>query len=388
MNTTFDSRPGPPGSSPRRGHPGRGDDLLDDLGGGQVAGEAALAGGAERAGHAAAGLAGHADRDPVGVAHQHALDQRAVVQAPQRLAGRPGIGLQRADLGEQRGQQGRPDLRAHGRRQVGHRRRIVLEPAEVVPAQLVGAKRRQAEFDDGGPAGGRVEIGEMGRRLGAAGRLEDERERGHDASILPDSRATRQPSSRPLARARRSRLAGGFDLGHLGVGHREADQPGRVDAVVGDASPSPPGRCRRSRRSGCGASRCSAPARWATVPWQNTPNPSRGVNDALIAGRARSWRAFGESAAVVKYQWPCRKWPSTAETRGSPDLVVGGDVEHRRDRQLGDQPLGGQPPLRRHDRLQMLGRALEARVEQVLQALQLVGRLVHAPRLSPPVRHR
>ena len=61
---------------------GRRDDLLDDLGGRQVAGQARLAGGAERAVHAAAGLARHADGDPVGVAHQHALDEGAVEEPP------------------------------------------------------------------------------------------------------------------------------------------------------------------------------------------------------------------------------------------------------------------------------------------------------------------
>ena len=64
---------------------GAGDDLLDDLGGGHVAVQPALAGGAERAGHAASGLGGHAHGDPAGVAHEHRLDQRAVEEPPQRL---------------------------------------------------------------------------------------------------------------------------------------------------------------------------------------------------------------------------------------------------------------------------------------------------------------
>ena len=49
-------------------------DLLDDLAGREVAGEAGLAGGAEPAPHRAAGLARHAHRGPVGVEHQHGLD--------------------------------------------------------------------------------------------------------------------------------------------------------------------------------------------------------------------------------------------------------------------------------------------------------------------------
>ena len=84
MKTTLDSRP----SGTSRDEPAlRGDDLLDDLAGRQVAGQAALAGRAERAAHPAAGLAGDADRDPVGIAHQDRLDQHPVVPAPDRLHG-------------------------------------------------------------------------------------------------------------------------------------------------------------------------------------------------------------------------------------------------------------------------------------------------------------
>ena len=106
MNTTLDNRPGSAERAVRRGAR-RGTDLIDDLGRRQVAGEAALPGGAERAGHAAAGLAGDAHRDALAggaarrVAHQHALDQRAVVQSPQRLAGGAVVGGDGADLVEQ-----------------------------------------------------------------------------------------------------------------------------------------------------------------------------------------------------------------------------------------------------------------------------------------------
>ena len=64
MNTTLDSRVGSPERPVAGG--GRGlPNLVDDLAGGQVALQPALAGGAERAGHPAAGLAGDADRRPV-----------------------------------------------------------------------------------------------------------------------------------------------------------------------------------------------------------------------------------------------------------------------------------------------------------------------------------
>src|SRR5882757_6266289 len=65
-------------------------DLFDDLSGGEISGEAALTGRAERAGHPAASLAGDADGGAVGadlltvdnhrgVPHQDTLDERAVV---------------------------------------------------------------------------------------------------------------------------------------------------------------------------------------------------------------------------------------------------------------------------------------------------------------------
>ena len=66
MKTTLLTRAGAARRrSPRRQRAGCRDHLLHDLGGGHVAGQPRLAGGAERAVHAAAGLAGHADGDAV-----------------------------------------------------------------------------------------------------------------------------------------------------------------------------------------------------------------------------------------------------------------------------------------------------------------------------------
>ena len=105
MKTTLETRPGAAGHLVAGQRPRAGDDLLDDLGGGHVALEAALAGRAERAGHAAAGLAGDAHRDAARVAHQHRLDEGAVEEPPQGLAGGAPVGLQRAQRRHQRGQQ-------------------------------------------------------------------------------------------------------------------------------------------------------------------------------------------------------------------------------------------------------------------------------------------
>ena len=124
--------------------PGAGQHLLDDLGGGHVALEPALAGGAERARHAAPGLAGDAHGDPVGVAHQHRLDQRAVEQLPQRLAGGALVRLEGAQRRHQPGQERRHQLVALSGRQVGHLLRVVDQPLEVVRGELAGAERREA----------------------------------------------------------------------------------------------------------------------------------------------------------------------------------------------------------------------------------------------------
>src|SRR5436853_6037602 len=62
-------------------------DLIDDLADGEIAHETHLAGGAERAGHRAAGLRREADRVARAVMrHEHRLDVMTVVQPKERLA--------------------------------------------------------------------------------------------------------------------------------------------------------------------------------------------------------------------------------------------------------------------------------------------------------------
>ena len=165
MNTTLETRPGPPGTSPRASDRAPATHLLDDLGGGHVALEPALAGGAERAGHAAAGLAGDAHGDPVGVAHQHRLDERAVEQLPQGLAGGAAVGLQGAQRRHQRRQQRRDQLVALAGRQVGHLGRVVDQPGEVVRGELLGAERRAGPAPS---ASAGALVRRRGRRGGAA----------------------------------------------------------------------------------------------------------------------------------------------------------------------------------------------------------------------------
>ena len=76
----------------RPGLPHGDGNLLDDLALGQLALEPGLAGGAELAGHGAAGLGGHADGHPVRVVHQDRLDLGAIVERPEPLGRLAGVG--------------------------------------------------------------------------------------------------------------------------------------------------------------------------------------------------------------------------------------------------------------------------------------------------------
>ena len=196
---------------------GAGDDLLDDLGGRHVALQAALAGRAERAGHAAAGLAGDAHRHPVGVAHQHRLDERAVEEPPQGLAGGARVGLERAQRRHQRGQQRRrPARRAAppGRSVIALG--VVDQPGEVVRRELLGPEPGQAELLEARLALGRGQVGEVARRLAAPTRLlEDEREgldrvQSQPAHPPTDPGSTPNPRASPVGRRNRRPAPAGW----------------------------------------------------------------------------------------------------------------------------------------------------------------------------------
>ena len=62
--------------------------------------------------------------DAARVAHEHRLDERAVVQLPEELDRVALVGAQAAHLREQRWQQPRDELLATGGRQVGHVGRV------------------------------------------------------------------------------------------------------------------------------------------------------------------------------------------------------------------------------------------------------------------------
>ena len=145
--------------------PGAGDDLLDDLGGGHVALQAALAGGAERAGHPAARPARRRTSWP----------GRGSASAPTRRARRrtastascgwcPCRPRACAAASSGAGSSASTSLLAVGGRQVGHLGRVVDQPGEVVGGELLGAEAGQPELGDQRLALG----GGRGRRGAAA----------------------------------------------------------------------------------------------------------------------------------------------------------------------------------------------------------------------------
>ena len=139
-------------------------DLGDDFRGGQVAGQPGLPRRTERAAHPAPGLRRHAHGHPVGVLHQHRLDECAVQGAPHALAGVPAIRAERPLLGQQPRQQLFGQGRAHRGGQVRHVLRRVGVPAEVVPGQLVGPELALPQLGDGPPPLRQLKIGKMARR--------------------------------------------------------------------------------------------------------------------------------------------------------------------------------------------------------------------------------
>ncbi len=144
-------------------------DLIDDLGGGHVACEPGLAGGAERAVHAASGLARHAQRDAARVAHQHRLDEGAVVQLPQELDRVAAVGGQAPHLAQERRQHPGDEFLAVRRRQVGHPVRVGGVVREVVLLELRGAEPGQSELLHLLHALLGGEVGQVHRRLAALG---------------------------------------------------------------------------------------------------------------------------------------------------------------------------------------------------------------------------
>jgi len=154
-------------------------DLADDLGGGEVAVEALLRRGAERAVEHAAHLRGDAERAAIGLGDEYRLEGLRGIGAQQPFAGAVRRGMRRDDLGHldlgvQR------ELGAEVARQVAHRFKAALaalvEPAhELARAEGLAAQRRDERLQLGPreaeQVGSRVE-GSLGHGwLSPAGRV-------------------------------------------------------------------------------------------------------------------------------------------------------------------------------------------------------------------------
>ena len=106
---------------------------------------------------------------PLGVAHQHALDQRAVEQPPGRLDGSPAVAGLPPGHGEQAGQTARRPARCR----VAAGRSVIWsgsssQPVEVVHGQLTGSERLLPRPGDHVGTLGEGEVGEVARWLGSA----------------------------------------------------------------------------------------------------------------------------------------------------------------------------------------------------------------------------
>ena len=130
----------------------RAHDLLDDLAGVEVAFEAGLAGGAERAPHRAPGLGRDAHGGAFGAVHQHGLDLRAVGGAPQPLRGvAVGAGLRGDWRQRERQRVGEPGAQRFGQRgELFERSPLSPETVgELGDAILRLAPRNQESFELG-----------------------------------------------------------------------------------------------------------------------------------------------------------------------------------------------------------------------------------------------
>ncbi len=94
--------------------------------------------------------------------------------APQGLAGLTAVARDVPDRVEQRREQRLPHLVADGGGQIGHLRRIRLEPPVVLAGELVGAEGRKPQVAHRITTLICVEVGEMARRKSALGCIEDQ----------------------------------------------------------------------------------------------------------------------------------------------------------------------------------------------------------------------
>ncbi len=136
------------GDDPRGQHLVGGQRLREDLCLREVALQTALTRRTERAGHATTRLRRDAEGRAARVPHQDALEQRAVVEAPEGLDRASAVGGELLHLGEEAREQLCTKFTANACGQIGEVLRVIFKPVEEVSRDLVGAELRQPHGDD------------------------------------------------------------------------------------------------------------------------------------------------------------------------------------------------------------------------------------------------
>ena len=284
MNTMFGQPLAVGGQAPRGMA-----DLVDDLGGLEVAPEPELAGRAERAADRAAGLARDAQRVPLTapgacrVVHQDRFDERAVVEPVERLLGQAAVGDPQLGVGR-RCRGGRSRRAPRGARRGASR----SSAGSVVPPARPDARRRPGE---------RGTAARPGRRPTPRARP-GSRPRGRDdpRGSRVDASAARSADRSPRCRRARAGHAGyaSQDIGRPPAGWTCA-RPSRPSAVARPSAVRVPGASRRPARAGRRDGRRQTASRPSPVS-MNVPGQGRRPGPAA---RARGRLARVEPAVLA-----------------------------------------------------------------------------------------
>ena len=176
--------------------------LPDDLAGGQVTLQPALACGAERTGHATTGLRRDADGGASGVAHDDRLDHRPIESAPGGLDRQAGVRRLLADRHEQGREELVRNLLPDSGGQIGPAGRICVQAGKPLGRDLLGPEGGQPEFADRLDTLGRGEVHPVRRGPAAgrdelAGQIDGPGGRGHGNESARSGQDKRPRTARP-----------------------------------------------------------------------------------------------------------------------------------------------------------------------------------------------